>query len=124
MFHLKTLFGFLSSFSFFNILQAKLQKFRKHTTPNAPKEVILSLISIISLPTTLDAKSDQKYSFLALIFFHLKNILTLCGPAGSHVTRNLVECKEFDYQDYVKFRQNYNLSGDVLIQFVHSSDYQ
>ena len=41
----------------------------------------------------------------------------------SRKLENLVECKEFDYQDYVKFRQNYNLSGDVLIQFVHSSDY-
>ena len=31
----------------------------------------------------------------------------------SRKLETLVECKEFDYQDYVKFRQNYNLSCDV-----------
>ena len=36
----------------------------------------------------------------------------------------MVECKEFDYQDYVKFRQNYNLSCDGSHPICrHSSDY-
>ena len=63
----------------------------------------------------------ERKTILELIFFGEENILTL--KMFSRKLENLVECKEFDYQDYVKFRQNYNLSCDVLIQFVHSSDY-
>ena len=63
----------------------------------------------------------ERKTILELIFLDEENILTL--KMFSRKLENLVECKEFDYQDYVKFRQNYNLSCDVLIQFVHSSDY-
>ena len=63
----------------------------------------------------------ERKTILELIFFDEGNILTL--KMFSRKLENLVECKEFDYQDYVKFRQNYNLSWDILIQFVHSSDY-
>ena len=53
----------------------------------------------------------ERKTFLELIFFDEENILTL--KMFSRKLENLVECKEFDYQDYVKFRQNYNLSCDV-----------
>ena len=81
--------AFYLHFHFLTFLKPKLPKFRKHTghtTTNAPKEVILSLISIISLSTTLDAvlsltrtktKSLGKKTILELILFDEENILTL-----------------------------------------------
>ena len=77
------------------------------------------------LSLTRGKKIFEKKNAPGIYFFHYRNYFDTLWSSSrcSHVTINLVECKEFDYQDYVKFRQNYNLSGDVLIQFVHSSDY-
>ena len=77
------------------------------------------------LSLTRGKKSLRKKNTPGIYFFHYRKYFDTLWSSSrcSHVTINLVECKEFDYQDYVKFRQNYNLSWDILIQFVHSSDY-
>ena len=64
------------------------------------------------LSLTRGKKSLRKKNTPGIYFFHYRKYFDTLWSSSrcSHVTINLVECKEFDYQDYVKFRQNYNLS--------------